>query len=605
MATAILSAGLQTIPLDQITENPFNPRKHFDKASLNELAESIKVHGVRQPVLVRPKDKGFQLVVGARRFRASKLAGKADIPAIVDPELDDRSALEIMVIENLQREDVHPLDEAMGYQVLMEQRCLQCNADPGFHKRECPKSGTAVEEVTVEVIAQKVGKSVGYVYARLKLLALVASARECLQAGHISAGHSVLIARLQPFDQLKALAACFKSYITKDEEARLKKLDAKAVKWEEFVDVLALPPDTGKEADEEDFVTLGPSDSLRVASEKYLREWIQDNVNLRLKDVPWDLADAKLYPAAGACATCEKRSASNPALFAELAVKGEDTCFDAACYGKKREAFVKLTIKEDKKRIDEATSFPGVDPGEKQIERIRQISEQTAYTRPNPDQRVLKQGQWLPAKKKDECASVEEALIVNGENAGVKKLVCCNGACKVHKHHFQTAVSAHGGDQARKADPEARAKEEAKEKIDELMIQHVLSTLAAKITKPQLPVIDDIAQRLLENFYGDMSVVASALGLKFKEGDEGDAVHSFRKKADYNGLAKLAWLLVVADDIVAWAPEFNKLAERGGIDVKKLRKELEAKELKSAPVQTSAKPAPKKAAKKGKAKKGK
>ena len=177
MASATLSAGLQTIPLDQITENPFNPRKHFEKGPLQELADSIKVHGVRQPVLVRPmpgKDaKGFQLVVGARRLRASKLAGKTDIPAIVDPALDDRSALEIMVIENLQREDVHPLDEALGYQVLMESRCLQCNVDAGFHKLDCPKAGEPVPETSVEDIAAKVGRSIGYVYGRMKLLALV------------------------------------------------------------------------------------------------------------------------------------------------------------------------------------------------------------------------------------------------------------------------------------------------------------------------------------------------------------------------------------------------------------------------------------------------
>src|ERR1700729_366300 len=117
METATLKTGVGMIPLASIVKNPQNPRKHFDEATLKELAASIKVHGVRQPVLVRPDPldkKKFELVVGERRWRASKIAGKAEIPAIVD-ELDDQSALEIMVIENLQREDVHPLDEARGY----------------------------------------------------------------------------------------------------------------------------------------------------------------------------------------------------------------------------------------------------------------------------------------------------------------------------------------------------------------------------------------------------------------------------------------------------------------------------------------------------------
>ena len=589
MVTATISAGLQTIPLDQITENPFNPRKHFEKAPLQELADSIKVHGVRQPVLVRPVGMTsaggdwrpkYQLVVGARRFRASKLAGKTDIPAIIDPELDDRSALEIMVIENLQREDVHPLDEALGYQVLMEHRCYECKADAGFHTRDCPKAGEPTPEITVESIAAKVGKSIGYVYARMKLLALVQSAREAFQQGFITAGHSVLIARLQPRDQLRALAACFKTYVTSDEDQRMKKLDAKVVKWDELADLLNLEVEDNE---------LGMSNfRLRLASEKYLREWIQDNVNLRLKDVPWDLADAKLFPEAGACATCEKRSASNPALFAELAVKGEDTCFDAACYGKKREAFVKLQIKEDKKRVDQATSFPGVDAGEKQIDRIRQISEQTAYTAPKPDQRVLKQGQWLPAKE-NECPSVEKALIVNGENAGIKKLVCCNGSCKVHKHHFQETMSSNGG--GYKANPAEEAKRELKRKIDEMLISAVLKATIVKLKKPDAKNLGFLADVAADGFYRNEDRVAAVLGLKSEKD-----LPAFRKKASAADAMALMFLAIASDHDWIDAPIIKAAIKFAGVDIAKLRKELEKKEL---PVQTSAKPKPT-AKKKGK-----
>jgi ParB family transcriptional regulator, chromosome partitioning protein len=568
MATATISAGLQTIPLDQITENPFNPRKHFEKAPLQELADSIKVHGVRQPVLVRPMGKGFQLVVGARRLRASKLAGKADIPAIVDPQLDDRSALEIMVIENLQREDVHPLDEALGYQVLMEHRCYECKAEPGFHTIDCPKQGEMTPEITVESIAAKVGKSIGYVYARMKLLAMIPAAREAFVAGSITAGHAVLIARLQPKDQLFAIRACFVTWASNFDRDLLKKLDPQKAKFYDIVN------------DE-------PTDSmLALMPEKGLREWIQDNVNLRLKDVPWDLADAKLFPEAGACATCQKRSASNPALFAELAVKGEDTCFDAACYGKKREAFVKLQIKEDKKRVDQATSFPGVDAGEKQIDRIRQISEQTAYTAPKPDQRVLKQGQWLPAKK-NECPSVEEALIVNGENAGVKKLVCCNGACKVHKHHFQEAMSSNGG--GYKANPAEEAKHELKQKIDEMLISAVLKATIVKLKKPDAKNLGFLAD--VAAFYRDEDRVAAVLGLKSEKD-----LPAFRKKASAADAMALMFLAIASDHDWIDAPIIKAAIKFAGVDVPKLRKELEKKEL---PVQTSAKAQPA-AKKKGK-----
>ena len=114
--------NLQLVPLGAISPNPNNPRKHFDETGLKELAASIKVHGVRQPVLLRPNGGPgkFQLVCGERRWRASKIAGKLEIPAIVDPTLTDRQALELGVLENLQRQDVHPLDEAMGYEAVAE-----------------------------------------------------------------------------------------------------------------------------------------------------------------------------------------------------------------------------------------------------------------------------------------------------------------------------------------------------------------------------------------------------------------------------------------------------------------------------------------------------
>ncbi len=114
--------------------------------------------------------------------------------------------------------------------------------------------------------------------------------------------------------------------------------------------------------------------------EKALREWIQDNVNLKLKDVPWDLNDANLVPAAGACSSCEKRSSTNPALFSELTVKGEDTCFDAGCYGQKREAFVKiqLDVERRKKREIQKGTPAGVEIQMREdLEPLRQISEQT------------------------------------------------------------------------------------------------------------------------------------------------------------------------------------------------------------------------------------
>src|SRR3989442_13407269 len=112
-------AATREIPVDRIAANPFQPRSRFDETSLKELADSIKATGILQPVLVRRgPDGGYQLVVGERRFRAAQLAGLDGIPAIVR-EVDDREILELAIVENVQGEDLTPIDEAKGYQTLV------------------------------------------------------------------------------------------------------------------------------------------------------------------------------------------------------------------------------------------------------------------------------------------------------------------------------------------------------------------------------------------------------------------------------------------------------------------------------------------------------
>jgi ParB family chromosome partitioning protein len=136
-----------TLPLERIRESTKNPRQRFN--DLEELAASIRTHGLLQPILVRPMRKDFELVVGARRLRAARLAGLTSVPVQVKP-LDDRSAREVQIIENLQRQDVHPLEEADGYKALLD--------------------GTP--SCTIDEIAAKVGKSKAYVYQRLSLTRL-------------------------------------------------------------------------------------------------------------------------------------------------------------------------------------------------------------------------------------------------------------------------------------------------------------------------------------------------------------------------------------------------------------------------------------------------
>jgi ParB family chromosome partitioning protein len=168
---------VQDIPLNRIQESKTNPRRTFDEAKLAELADNIRQHGVLQPILVRPLPCGtdgfFELVAGARRYRASRIAGRETIPASVR-ELTDTECLELQLIENLQRADVHELDEARGYAALMH---LQ------------------TETYTVETLAEKIGRSEKYVYARLRLMHLVDEVQQAFYTGKLTVAHAFEMAR--------------------------------------------------------------------------------------------------------------------------------------------------------------------------------------------------------------------------------------------------------------------------------------------------------------------------------------------------------------------------------------------------------------------------
>src|SRR2546427_7786846 len=202
--TEPVNALVQEIGLDKIKPSKANPRRRTDDSALAELAASIKTHGVLQPILVRPaKAGGYLIVCGERRWRASKTAGKDSIPARI-VNLTDVEALEIAVIENVQREDVHELDEALGYKALMKQ-------DAALY--------------TVETLAAKVGRSPSYIYQRLKLAELTPNLQKAFYEGKLTAGHAAEVARLQPPDQEPALSEGFPGHrttkaILKDKDPR-------------------------------------------------------------------------------------------------------------------------------------------------------------------------------------------------------------------------------------------------------------------------------------------------------------------------------------------------------------------------------------------------
>ena len=168
------SSGYRILPIYKVEPNPDQPRQDFDEEELQALADSIAVHGVIQPLTVRELPSGYyQIIAGERRWRAARLANLSDVPAVV-MEADDKKAMELALIENLQRQDLNPVEEALGYQSLIEEYGM-----------------------TQEEAARQVGKSRPAVANALRLLGLCPEVLEQLRCGALSAGHARAILSLK------------------------------------------------------------------------------------------------------------------------------------------------------------------------------------------------------------------------------------------------------------------------------------------------------------------------------------------------------------------------------------------------------------------------
>ncbi len=199
------SSGSLSLPLSQVESCSSQPRKLFDEAALAELADSIREHGIIQPLTVRKLSSGYyQIIAGERRWRAARLAGLAEVPAIVI-EADDRKAAELAMIENLQREDLNPMEEAAGFQSLIE----------NYH-------------MTQEEAAQRVGKSRSAVANALRLLGLTPTVRRLVEDGQLSAGHARALLPLSSAAQESAASAVVSGGLSvRQTEALAKRLAAK------------------------------------------------------------------------------------------------------------------------------------------------------------------------------------------------------------------------------------------------------------------------------------------------------------------------------------------------------------------------------------------
>ena len=198
------SSGSLYLPISQVESCSGQPRKHFDEESLQELADSITEHGIIQPLTVRKLASGYyQIIAGERRWRAARLAGLQEVPVIV-MEADDRKAAELAMIENLQREDLNPMEEAAGFQSLIE----------NYH-------------MTQEEAAQQVGKSRSAVTNALRLLGLTPAVRKLVEENKLSAGHARALVPLSPSLQESAANAILTGGLSvRQTEALVKRLSA-------------------------------------------------------------------------------------------------------------------------------------------------------------------------------------------------------------------------------------------------------------------------------------------------------------------------------------------------------------------------------------------
>jgi ParB family transcriptional regulator, chromosome partitioning protein len=243
-----------SVRIEELVESTTNPRKTFDEQQLEDLAESIRSKGILSPLLVRRENGHFEIVTGARRYRAAQRAGLREVPVRV-ATLTDEEVLETQIVENLLRSDIHPFEEAKGFRALLDR-------EKGAY--------------TIQKLAAKTGKNASFIAKRLCLLDLTQSVADAFTAGRIGVEHALLIAKLAPDVQEEALRRCFDGYYAADDKER----------------------------------SLVPVSRLQA--------WIGQNIYLSLKSVPFSKEDETLVPEAGSCANCPKRTGFNTLLFSEV-----------------------------------------------------------------------------------------------------------------------------------------------------------------------------------------------------------------------------------------------------------------------------------------------
>lgn len=381
-AAVTASGGLRAeqVSIDLIAYSTTNPRKFFDETKLGELADSIKVQGVVQPILIRPKkaETGelFELVAGERRLRAARIAGLSEIPSVIRGMTDDE-AFEIQIQENLQRVDISPMEEARSYKRLQEMK--------GWDDDE---------------LASRVCKPLRYVLERKILNTLIVPAQEDLAAERITLGHAIEIAKFPQERQQDLLDLCFPT------------------KW------------NSKENCDLPFKDEGP-----VPLKKFQGK-IQTEILFDLRFAPFGMDDERLRDDGLTCTLCPARSGANPSLFEDFVVltqdgkaplkKQPDRCLNTQCYRAKLLKHI-LLLREEVSKDYRAKN------------QVMNYAAPLLTTQYSSESEVVKQmGALTPYEfaelknEKDVCEKAETAIWVHGEEIGKTATVCRAKDCPKH-----------------------------------------------------------------------------------------------------------------------------------------------------------------------------
>jgi ParB/RepB/Spo0J family partition protein len=386
-------SSLQIVSLAKIVPSKTNPRKSFEGPEFDELVDSVRAHGVLQPVLLRPIFDGderdlahFELVAGERRYRASLAAEKTSIPAMVQL-LDDEQAMEIQIVENLQRKDVTAIEEAEGFQRLL--KGLEASQE------QLPIIGRATRTELVQTIASRIGKSVRYVWARMKLVSLAPEVKQALEAGKIEASHADLLVSFPPEKQKEIFFDAFTEPVYDDDQpSDFVRSDEDMEERARYVDAPMSVRDLKRRLESDGF-------ELKKANWKWQ------------KDIEGGIAGAVIDgEPARRCLGCEFNTAT------ESGDTKKARCLNDECFDAKKQYFVQIEVRH-------AEEF-AKSSGTKLLKVI------DSYYDGYKKKGFVPGGEWKKVGR-GSCENAVDALQVHDDGSAEKVVhVCATKGCKVH-----------------------------------------------------------------------------------------------------------------------------------------------------------------------------